>query len=264
MIGSRTLFASLALTAIAAALTTLLLAGLGPDWTAYAPANCVAKRCFCELPRVGALIVQPSNTWSSFGFVFAGILIILLSRSSGWRSGLGREAAAWFGATAIFVGVGSALLHATLTLWGQFFDVAGMYLVSGFGLTYALARWRDWSRKQAMVCYAALLAVLVALLAVVPEIRREVFNVVMIAAVAAELVLARPRRPGVRVSLFLAGIACNLVALAIWMLDQREQFCRSEALVQGHAVWHLLGALALWLTFLYYRGERATIQRAPG
>jgi hypothetical protein len=256
MIGSRNLFAALALTAIAAVLTSVLLATLGPDWTVFLPANCVATRCFCELPRANDLIVQPSNTWSSYGYVFAGMLIILLSRGAGWRSGFGRDAAAWFGATAIFVGVGSALLHATLTLWGQFFDVAGMYLVSGFGLTYALARWRDWSRQQAITCYTAVLAVLVTLLLAVPELRREIFNLVMLAAVAAELVLARPRRPGVRVSLFLAGIASNLVALVIWVLDQRAQFCRPEALVQGHAVWHLLGALALWLSFLYYRSER--------
>jgi hypothetical protein len=262
MIGSRTLFSALVLTAIAAALTTALLAALGPDWTVFLPANCLATRCFCELPRASDLIVQPANTWSSYGFVFAGMLIILLSREASWRSGLGRDAAAWFGATAIFVGVGSALLHATLTLWGQFFDVAGMYLVSGFGLTYALARWRDWSRRQAITCYAAVLAVLVTLLLAVPELRREIFNVVMLSAVAAELILARPRRPGVRVSLFLAGIASNLVALVIWVLDQRAQFCRPEALVQGHAVWHLLGALALWLSFLYYRSERAPDQRA--
>lgn len=257
MITARNLFAALGLTAVAAVATWLVLYGLGPNWAAYAPANCLATRCFCELPRAGELVLQPSNSWSSFGFVLAGFLAILLARGAGWRSGLNRDAARWYGATAIVVGVGSALLHSTLTLWGQFFDVAGMYLVSGFGLTYALARWRDWSRAEAMRFYTGLLGVLLALLLAMPEIRREVFNLVMLAAVGAELILARPRRPGVRVSLFLAGIAANLVALTIWVLEQREPYCRPEALIQGHAVWHLLGALALWLTFLYYRSERS-------
>lgn len=256
MISARNLLAALGLTVVAAAATWLVLAALGPDWTAYAPANCLATRCFCELPRAGELVLQPSNSWSSFGFVFAGMLIILLARGAGWRSGLGRDAAVWYGATAIFVGVGSALLHSTLTLWGQFFDVAGMYLVSGFGLTYALARWRNWSRAEAIRFYAGLLVVLLALLLAMPEIRREVFNVVMLGAVGAELALARPRRPGVRVNLFLAGIAANLIALTIWVLEQREPYCRPDALIQGHAVWHLLGAVALWLTFLYYKSER--------
>jgi hypothetical protein len=26
--------------------------------------------------------------------------------------------------------------------------------------------------------------------------------------------------------------------------------------LQGHAVWHLLGAASLWLSFSYYRSER--------
>lgn len=256
MITARNLAAALALTALAAAMTWLLLTALGPDWTRFAPASCLAKRCFCELPRAGELVLQPSNSWSSFGFVFAGFLAILLARGTDWRTALSRDAARWYGLTAIVVGVGSALLHSTLTLWGQFFDVAGMYLVSGFGLTYALARWRGWARAEATRFYAGLLGLLLVILLVMPEVRREVFNLVMLAAVAAELILARPRRPGVKVSLFLAGIAANLIALAIWVLEQRAPWCRPEALLQGHAAWHLLGALALWLSFLYYRSER--------
>lgn len=256
MISVRNFSAALGLTAVAAGATWLLLYGLGPDWARYAPASCLATRCFCELPRAGALVLQPSNSWSSFGFVLAGILAILLARGPDWRSALRRDAAQWYGLTAIVVGVGSALLHSTLTLWGQFFDVAGMYLVSGFGLTYALARWRAWSRATAIGFYTGLLGLLLVVLVAMPEIRREVFNLVMLAAVGAELALARPRRMGVKVSLFLAGIAANLVALTIWVLEQREPWCRPEAWIQGHAVWHLLGALALWLTFLYYRSER--------
>jgi len=51
------------------------------------------------------------------------------------------------GVTAVVVGVGSGLLHATLTLWGQFFDVLGMYLVGSFLLVSAIARrWRPGAK----------------------------------------------------------------------------------------------------------------------
>ena len=46
MITSRDLVTSLGLTVLAVLATTLLLAGLGPDWSAYAPATCTATRCF--------------------------------------------------------------------------------------------------------------------------------------------------------------------------------------------------------------------------
>jgi dihydroceramidase len=257
-IAAPQLGAAAGLTALSMAAIWLLLSLLGPDWSDYAPATCTATRCFCELPRADALIVQPSNSWSSYGYAFAGFLMILLSQSRNWTSGFHRHAAAVFGLTAIFVGLGSVLLHATLTLWGQFFDVMGMYLTSGFMLVSAIARWRNLSVRGAVLLYLALVGVLLAVLFLVPEVRRSLFAVVLIAAIALELVFARPRRPAVKLSFYLAGIATKAVAFTIWNLDQHGLVCQPESLVQGHAVWHLLGATSLWLTFLYYRSERAT------
>ena len=138
---SRPLMLAFVLTAISAVATFILLKFFGPDWTLYAPATCTATRCFCEMPRTGELILQPANSWSAFGYVFAGFLMIALSRARDWASAFPPIAASVFGISAITVGIGSVLLHGTLTLWGQFFDVLGMYLVSGFLLVSALAKW---------------------------------------------------------------------------------------------------------------------------
>lgn len=259
-IRTRDMLTAAGLTALAALGIVLLLMLLGPDWSAYPPATCTATRCFCEMPRAGALIVQPANSWSSYGYAFAGFLMIVLARGRGWDSAFAPLAAIVFGVTAITVGLGSVLLHATLTLWGQFFDVVGMYLVSGFMLVSALARWLRIPDRRAVMLYVVLCAALITVLLAVPEVRRWLYAVVLIAAIVIELGFARPRRPGVKVSFYLLGIAAKAIAFTIWNLDQHGQLCAPQSLLQGHAVWHLLGALALWLTFLYYRSER----RAPG
>jgi len=264
MIVPRSLAIAAGMTALSALAITLLLTALGPDWSVYAPASCTATRCFCELPRTGSLILQPANSWSSYGYAFAGFLIIAMSRGPGWRSGFHPDAAAFFGVTAIFVGLGSVLLHATLALWGQFFDVTGMYFVSGFMLVSALARWRNLSARLAMISYIGLLAVLLALLYAVPEVRRWLFAVVLIAAIAIELGFARRRRPGVQTTFYLAGIALTAIAFTIWNLDQHGVVCAPDSLLQGHAAWHLLGATSLWFTFLYYRSERPRPDASPG
>ena len=245
-----------ALTLLSVAAIWLLLSALGPDWSAYAPATCTATRCFCEFPRTGALIMQPANSWSSYGYAFVGFLMIVLSQGRGWRSGFHKAAASWFGVTAIFVGLGSVLLHATLTLWGQFFDVMGMYLTSGFMLVSAVARWRNMSVRSVVLLYLSVVGTLLAVLYLVPEVRRSLFAVVLIAAIALEMIFARPRRHQVRVSYYLLGIVIKAVAFTIWNLDQHGLVCAPESLFQGHAVWHLLGATSLWFTFLYYRSER--------
>jgi hypothetical protein len=253
----RYMVASLILTALTALATYAALLALGPDWAHYLTASCTATHCFCEFPRAGALVVQPAATWSSFAYVLVGWLMIVAAGARGRGSALGPVAARTLGATAILVGVGSALMHATLTLWGQFLDVVGMYLIGSFELVWALARWRRIGERRAVALFAALCVALIALLIAVPELRRWLFAVLLIGAIVVELVFARPLRPGVRVPLFLAGLATMALAFGIWILDQNGTLCAPHSLVQGHAVWHLLGAMSLGLLYAYYRSERA-------
>lgn len=253
----RPIALSAGLTALSMAAIWALLKMLGPDWSVFAPATCTATRCFCEFPRIGSLVLQPANSWSSYGYAFAGFLMIVQSQGAGWKSRFRSEAATAFGLTAIFVGLGSVLLHATLTLWGQFFDVMGMYLTGGFMLVSALSRWRGLPPRLAIILYLALVSALVLILYQIPDVRRWLFAVVLVAAIVIELGFARPRRARVRVSYYFAGIATKAVAFTIWNLDQHGTLCSPESLLQGHAAWHLLGATSLWLTFLYYRSERA-------
>ena len=250
---------TLILTLAVAAASLGLLANIGPDWTHFAPATCLATHCFCETPRTGALVLQPSNSWSSFGFVIIGIWIALgnFRRADGPSSAFADLPALWFGLTSIVIGVGSFLLHATLTLWGQFFDVLGMYLTSAFLIAYAVHRWRGLNGSTAIGLYLALCAVLIGFLIAIPETRRWLFAVVLIGGIILELSLARPKRPGIEVRWFIWGIALQATAFAIWILDLTGTWCNSTDLVQGHAVWHLLNAAALYSNYLYYRSERA-------
>lgn len=246
---------TIALTALTAAVTLAFLNLLGSDWTRFLPATCLATHCFCEFPRAGALVLQPANSWSSFGFVLVGYWILFAPRGSS-AIRFGGWPAAWFGFTAIVIGVGSFLLHATLTLWGQFYDVFGMYLLSGFLIAYAVQRWRDLPNWAAATLYLAVCAVLITSLWIVPETRRWLFALVIVIAIAVELIFARPHRYNVRVSLFGYGLILNAVAFGIWILDNTRTVCAPTSWVQGHALWHLLGAAAVYFNYLYYRSER--------
>jgi hypothetical protein len=249
----RQLVGTVLLTMATAAATLAFLQMLGPDWTLFPPATCMVAHCFCEIPHTDSLLLQPANTWSSLGFVLVGFWIMLAP----WR----RETvfagwpALWFGLTAVVIGVGSFLLHATLTLWGQFYDVLGMYLLSGFLLAYAVHRWRGLSTLAALALYLVVCALLIALLWAMPETRRWLFAAVLGLALAVELILARPLRPNVRVSLLLYGLTANTIAFGIWILDNTRTLCMPDSLLQGHAVWHLLGAIAIYFTYRYYCSE---------
>jgi hypothetical protein len=119
---------------------------------------------------------------------------------------------------------------------GQFFDVMGMYLVSGLMLVSAVSRWRNMSDRGSVLLYLNVVGALLVVLYWVPEVRRSLFAVVLLAAIAVELSFAQPRRLDVRVSYYLMGIVVSVAAFTIWNLDQNGIICSPQSVFQGHAV----------------------------
>jgi Ceramidase len=250
---------------VAIAATWGLLAIMAPLNAGLAPATCTTTNCFCENPRLGSLFLQPSNSWSSFGYVFTGFFLMLDARARRGTNAFPPEGAIMFGIAAITVGVGSVLLHATLTLWGQFADVLGMYLVSGFSLVYALAKIGRLDRAKSAMLYAAVCIGLITILLIAPEARRWLFFAVLLTALIIEIAFARPLRPGAILRYLLLGALVKAIGFGVWVLDQNRILCAPDSLIQGHAFWHFCGAVSLWLTYCYFRSESPaqTVDKRP-
>jgi hypothetical protein len=58
---------------------------------------------------------------------------------------------------------------------------------------------------------------------------------------------------GVSRAPLLVGVAAFAVAMAAWVLDNSHIWCTPTSSIQGHAFWHVLGALATAGVFAYYR-----------
>jgi len=50
------------------------------------------------------------------------------------------------------------------------------------------------------------------------------------------------------------SLASILVAFAIWNAS-KAWLCQPHSLVQGHAIWHLLGAVSAYFLYRYYASE---------
>ena len=202
------------------------------------PASCMPDKCFCEAIRGGA-IMQPANTWSSLAFVIAGAAVLLRARNVQSRI---------FGAILIFLGIGSAYYHATLTFSGQFIDVLGMYLVATLLLFHAIDRRAKVSPANLAVMYVVTNILLASILYWIPFVRRAVFGVIILLFIALERAHARKLIRAVGVLAF---------AFVIWILDYYRIACDSSSVLQGHALWHILGAIASWLVYTdYLAGDR--------
>lgn len=229
-----------------------LVAVTGP-FEGWRPATCLPADCFCEAVR-DSLMRQPANTWSSLAFVVAAVWIALRLRSSERaRAALPPAEAGLFMAALALVGFGSAFYHATLTFIGQVVDVAGMYLVATFILLHRLGPRFHLPPIGSVLVFVTVNAALMAGQITTPSMRRVAFGVLLVLALAIEWGSSRRGRPWLA-----RGALLMILAFVIWALDRERVICDPESLLQGHAVWHILGALAAGCLFRSYEED------APG
>ncbi|MGH7455113.1 MAG: ceramidase domain-containing protein [bacterium] len=231
------------------------------SWVNWRPASCMPVNCFCEAVHSGT-IVQPANTWSSFAFVLIGLLVIRQSgedvRSRRLNPMTSRRAYPFlYGMAFIFLGLGSAFYHASLTFAGQFVDLMGMYLLACFILLYNVSRLTALNGRTFVLAYLALNLLLASVLLEFPALRRYLFGVIVVAALLPEYRVRKQKKPQINGFFLQAAWWALLVAFVIWMFDITKILCNPNSWLQGHALWHILGAFAAGFLYLYYRSENA-------
>lgn len=225
---------------------------------------------FCEAAR-DSLVRQPANTFSNAGFVLAGLLVAwhVGSRGVGPDVVLTRARGTAYAVLVTLLGPGSAAMHATQSTWGGHLDTTSMFLVAAFAAAHALTR--RAGRGDAAFAVLFVLLVAVCEVAVAWPVRLPVvlhagnlaFGVLLLAAVVTEVGLARRPDRSIDLRWGTAGLGALLVAFGIWNLAlDGSPWCRETSLLQGHAVWHLLGAFAAYCLYRLYASERLTGSRA--
>jgi hypothetical protein len=246
-----------AVVVVAAAAILITVRGQPSVWNSMQPATCLPDQCFCEVTH-DQLVRQPVNALSGLSFVGVGLFWLVLRRRKHVHAvseSDRRDPAEYLLATAaVILGAGTVFYHASLTLVGQTVDLFGMYLLVTVVALSILARAGLLSPRMIIALGVVINALLLVLLIVAPEYRRIVFATLVVIVVALESGVGR--RAGRRDRrVFWAALATVAGGFVIWALDYTRIACSPLSWVQGHAVWHLCGAAAVWLTLRYYTGE---------
>ena len=159
------------------------------------------------------------------------------------------------GIFSMILGVGSAFYHASLTFIGQFFDVFGMFLLAAFMLVYTWERIWKLRLITTLGLYLVLNLLLSWLQIAIPETLRFAFALVILMALVFEYYFLKNTRPQIDIRWLRLAAGSLALAYFIWILDNTRLVCLENSLVQGHALWHILGAVAVWMMHRYYVSE---------
>ncbi|WP_210413618.1 ceramidase domain-containing protein [Leptospira ilyithenensis] len=235
---------------------------LSYSWADWEPASCMPDHCFCESTN-GTSVRQPSNTWSSLSFCFVGFYVILVRifQKPNGESRFNQSVlfSGLFGFSLILIGLGSVFFHASLSFVGQFFDVTGMNLLAVFILLFHIYRVREYPKFVFLICYLMFNLILAYLLYAYPSLRRYLFGMILSASLIPGFIVGSTRSKSdskwIVYALVLQGFA-----FLVWVLDLQKIVCDSGSYLQGHAVWHILGASASYYLYRFYLSERAKVE----
>lgn len=236
----------------------LLAAALVFGW--FGP-NVGRGASFCEAAH-DALVRQPANTFSNLGFVIAGLAIAwhVSRRGSG---AMGASLGTAYAVLVVLLGPGSAAMHASQSALGGHLDVYSMYLLASFVAAYAAARLLALSAAGLAGLFGGLLGVCTvaeftaADVPVLMTVGNAVFALLLLAGLVMEVGLRVRGVSELDLRWGIGSLAALLVAFVIWSLGKDGgPLCDPHSLLQPHAVWHLLDALAAWLLFRFYASQR--------
>lgn len=252
-----TLRAAVVTFAVAAtAYAALAWFSLGETWLGWLPANCgeyceASNRC-AQAQRVA--VHQPLNSWSNAAYLFVGLC-------ARWSRRTPQATLFWLSCAAL--GVGSFLFHASVTLAFRWLDVAAMYaalVALAVVAASTVIRVRPFSRWIAIAVIAD-----VALAVFKWHLSTTAVMAVLGGIVVVAIVVTLPRAAAGRAYALLSAAAL-IVGVVARQLDEARVICAPDGVFQGHALWHLLTAAALYWAYRYFESvdEGNGVDEDPG
>jgi len=203
---------------------------------------------WCEA-QLCSWVVEPANTWSNLAYVLAGLALLWIGARRGERT------LRIFGLAQIAVGICSLVYHMTFSGVLQVLDFLGMYVFTNLLIGLNLVRLGALSQQRFWPCYGASVVALTALTVALRFTSFPIQGIVfllILAIVATEAL--QDARAGADRRFFLASLATLVVAAGFSAADVTGVLCDpNDHFVQGHAIWHVLGAISLVFAACFYR-----------
>lgn len=222
----------------------------GCPWVDLRESTGLPDVLWCE-KQLCEWIATPANTWSNLGYVAVAFFFLWLVRKD--KS----ENIRFYGPAAMWVGWASLVYHASLFYVSQVVDFFGMYIFFYLILVQNTAR-IGWTNPEKVKRTVWILSIISTILSgVVSKLGVQLQPLIMILIVfiliteflATKRATRKVTHKFLYLSIFFLGVG-GIFSRA----DVTRRFCDPDNhWVQGHAIWHYFGSLALFFSIFHFR-----------
>ncbi|UJR17202.1 hypothetical protein I4U23_004097 [Adineta vaga] len=224
---------------------------------------------YCEI-STNKIFAEPINTWSNLGFIIIGFIIAWQMMWGTFNDNVNNLTTSdflsiFYSSLVICLGPCSMTMHATYTHLGMELDVLSEYLICGYLVAYSTQR-LFCMNKIYFVGVFLLIVVICELvsrcdiyLPVIGGPANLLVAIFLIIFLIAELFIVFYRKSDIKKRWGILGILAFILAFLIWNFSNTGgPLCFPNSWFQGHALWHVLCAIALYFLFRYHISENSS------
>ena len=201
---------------------------------------------WCEETQC-SVISEPINTWSNLGFLFISLWILISFKR---RSPMLFQ----FALVVLVMGLLSLIYHATNNYLTQFFDFTGMALMASYLLAFNVKRLKpNWSFGSLFWFFVFFDTFLFAFFGITNVPVQMIIFINFGPVVVLELINGWREQRFRDYGFFALAVVSLVAAQVASAVDLKRVICSPEGWIHGHAVWHLLCAVAMGFTALHLK-----------
>lgn len=237
----------------------------GTVWASMKVSKSALTVEYCEFNHTERFFHQPINTYSNLAYFFLGVFILLVAQNDTKNQHSPRLnrlerfplLSAFTGLCFVYLGLGSAFFHASLTYAGQRVDMNGTYAVlialAGTAVYHVLhkIRFAVIGKTVWTLVLLALIGAFLKLWAIIPSSRLVPGLILLLTALMVVNYIQFRRERSIL--LVIMSFALTIIAIKIRTMDVQKINCDPHSFIQGHAFWHVLTALSSFCSYSFFR-----------
>jgi hypothetical protein len=239
----------------------------GSTWQTMQQSKSALTAEYCELDNHSHFFRQSINTYSNLAYFFLGMIAVLISfydiKDKTENKNLLQQfplISCFFGVCLIYLSIGSAFFHASLTWIGQRIDMNATYsiCIMLIGISYYRLLIKENASNQFKRIFVGCLFLIILLFIQIHLLISSLYLLpFLILLIVCSTVLNYLRnKTNFNISFAILSLLLMIGAFILRTMDVQKIACDPTSVYQGHALWHFFTGMSAFLLYWFYRSEK--------